>query len=398
MRKITADYIFPIHKNPIKNGIIIVDDNGKILDVLSVNAINTTDLELHTGIICPGFVNTHCHLELSHLENKLPEHTGLDVFIRQIESQRKAEEEEISEAIKNAENEMLENGIVAVGDISNGEKSFSQKAQKNIFYHTFIEVFGFHPDRAESAFSRGLDLMEKYKNQVSNHASITPHAPYSASDLLLKKIFLDAEKNNSIQTIHNQECADENLFFEKKEGKILERLPLFGIDTDFWNAAGKNSLRSTLPKISQKNNFLLVHNTFTSREDINWANTYHPYLYWCFSPNANLYIENKLPDFENFISENARITIGTDSLASNHQLSILEELKTIAAACPEIPLQTLLTWATKNGADFLNCADSFGTIEKNKFPGLVLLKNINLEKLNLSKNTTAQMLVKGKIC
>ncbi|MEO6883017.1 MAG: amidohydrolase family protein [Bacteroidia bacterium] len=395
MRKITADIIFSIKNPPIKNGIIIVTDDGKILDVLPENTVNKEELENHVGIICPGFVNTHCHLELSHLKNKLPEKTGLDVFIREIEKQRKADEEEISQAIENAENEMILNGIVAVGDISNGDKSFAQKSRKNIFYHTFIEVFGFHPDKAENAFARSMALKEKYISHVSNHVSISPHAPYSASETLLKKLFFETEKNNSISTIHNQECEDENLFFEKKQGKILARLQLFGIDTDFWKAPEKNSLRATLPQLAQKNNFLLVHNTFTSREDIKWANAFHPHLYWCFCPNANLYIENKLPDFENFISENARITIGTDSLASNHQLSILEELKIISVARPEIPLNTLLTWATKNGSDFLNCSDFFGTIEKNKFPGLLLLNNINKNNGSLSKNTEVKVLVKA---
>jgi cytosine/adenosine deaminase-related metal-dependent hydrolase len=97
-----------------------------------------------------------------------------------------------------------------------------------------------------------------------------------------------------------------------------------------------------------------------------------------------LYIENKLPDYNLFIQEKARVTIGTDSLASNWSLSVLDELKTITKHFPEIPLQTLLTWATKNGADFLGF-NQLGTIEKGKKPGLNLLKNV--DRLKIARET-----------
>jgi cytosine/adenosine deaminase-related metal-dependent hydrolase len=93
-----------------------------------------------------------------------------------------------------------------------------------------------------------------------------------------------------------------------------------------------------------------------------------------------MYIENKLPNYTDFINANARVTIGTDSLASNWSLSVLDELKTISKYYPQIPLQTLLTWATKNGADFLGFTQ-LGTIEKGKKPGLNLLKNVELGRI-----------------
>ncbi len=160
---------------------------------------------------------------------------------------------------------------------------------------------------------------------------------------------------------------------------------------------GLNSLQSTLPFLTYASKLLLVHNTFTSRNDIKLAekqirnqesgitnpgsrskiqNPKSQILYWCTCPNANMYIENKLPNYNYFIEENVCVTIGTDSLASNRTLSVLDELKTIVKQYPEIPLQTLLLWATKNGADFLGFAQ-LGTIEKGKRPGLNLLKNID---------------------
>jgi cytosine/adenosine deaminase-related metal-dependent hydrolase len=130
---------------------------------------------------------------------------------------------------------------------------------------------------------------------------------------------------------------------------------------------------------------LLVHNTYTSENDFEFIKSQisndKTEIYFCTCPNANIYIENKLPNYNLFIEQDALMTVGTDSLASNHSLSILDELKTITKHFPEIALQTLLTWATKNGAEFFDFK-SLGTIEKGKRPGLNLLKNADGMRIN----------------
>ena len=381
MRKISADYIFPVSSAPIKNGIVVVGDDGQVLDVFHPGSgAPVSEVEQLEGIICPGFINAHCHLELSHLAGKLEKQKGLDEFIKEIEAIRKSTGEEIQSAIIKAEEEMIVNGIVAAGDISNTDYTFLQKSKGRLNYHTFIEVLGFHPDRAEKAFSEGLKLY----GQINHPGSIVPHAPYSASEKLLKKINDFAYEHNSILTIHNQESEEEDKLFKNKEGKILKRLEHFGIETSSWKHTGFSSLQSTLVHLPKCNKIQLVHNTYTSKEDIAWAQDYSKLLWWCFCPNANLYIENSLPAFQQFIDANAKITIGTDSMASNWSLSILEELKTIARYAPQISLQQLLTWATKNGAEFLGF-NNLGTIEKGKNPGLNLVKNIDKDTLQLTK-------------
>lgn len=48
-------------------------------------------------------------------------------------------------------------------------------------------------------------------------ASITPHAPYSVSNELMSLIKNEAEEQNSILSIHNQETESENELFEKEQ-------------------------------------------------------------------------------------------------------------------------------------------------------------------------------------
>ena len=321
------------------------------------------------------------------------EKTGITGFIKELIPKRKlATEEEIGRAVEMAENEMIENGIVAVGDISNGNITFSQKRKGKMLYHTFIEVFDLNSDNPQEVFLNALNL----KSQISNlKSSIVPHAPYSVSSKLLELISEEAAKSKNIVSIHNQESDGERELFVSRSGPIFDLYSKMGMNMEKIERTGQNSLRSTLSKLSGAEKLLLVHNTYTSQEDIQWAKSNDPglktkNLFWCTCPNANIFIENKLPNYNHFIKENAKLTIGTDSLASNWSLSVLAELKTIQTHFPDISLEKLLRWATKNGSEFLGF-DQLGTIEKGKRPGLNLLTNI--ANMQLTEKTEVQKLI-----
>jgi cytosine/adenosine deaminase-related metal-dependent hydrolase len=134
----------------------------------------------------------------------------------------------------------------------------------------------------------------------------------------------------------------------------------------------------------------LVHNTFTGTNEIEEANSLYENLYWCLCVNANLYITGNLPNLSYFKSMQAKVTIGTDSLASNRQLSVLEELKTIHLHEPSIPLEQLIKWATINGAKFLKMQEKFGKIKPGVNPGLVLIEGINEHNLLLTATASCK--------
>jgi aminodeoxyfutalosine deaminase len=396
MRKFIADYIFPVSEEPVKNGILITEDDGTIIEILEEQKQNysLTDVEYFKGIICPGFVNTHCHLELSYLKGFMPEHQGLNEFIVQLEKIRKFEDDEIITAAVDAEKEMENNGIIAVGDICNSIHTFEIKNKSPLRYHTFVESFSSNPDRAETAFEKALRLYSSIKlNENNAEASITPHAPYSLSPALFGMIKKFSEKHQSIVTIHHQESEDENKFFCGSQQKISERQIQFGVASSVFYNTGLRPLPSIEKYLPHENPLLLVHNTVSEKEDIAFAKEHFKNLYWCFCPNSNLYIENKLPDFGIFMDEGCKITLGTDSLAANHSLSILDEMKTIAHHAPFIELEKLISWATRNGAEFLHFDDKLGTLEKGKQPGINLIQGVDLETLCLLPESKVRRMV-----
>jgi cytosine/adenosine deaminase-related metal-dependent hydrolase len=369
---ISADYIYTIIGPPIKNGVIGLDADRTIVEILTAEeAIEKQHLDIkkYHGIIIPGFVNTHCHLELSNLRGRIPKHTGLPAFVQEVMKLRITDEYELDSAMMRADREMFACGIVAVGDISNQISSRITKRGSLIHYHTFVETIGFNPETYQSAFGRSLALKKEFSPLP---ASLTPHAPYSVSTPLFQALKLRAEEEDAIVSIHNQECEDENAFFEGKKGKFLDLYATLGLDIDFFEPSGKTSLQSYLPLLSKQQRTLLVHNTFSAKEDVQFATQAHEKLYWCLCPNANLYIENKLPDVPMLMQEGVKITLGTDSLASNDELSIFSEMMTLQDSFA-VAVGELLKWATLNGAEYLGIDDRFGSLEIGKRPGINLL-------------------------
>jgi cytosine/adenosine deaminase-related metal-dependent hydrolase len=370
MKSFKADYVFPVCADPIKNGIVTVDDLGKVIAVTDPGSHPPeVPFEQLSGAICPGFVNTHCHIELSHLKDKVSPHRGLVNFIMDVQKTRAADSAAVLEAAFKADNEMYENGIVAVGDIANTNTSIAVKDASKLYYHSFVETFSFLPGKAQETFNKSLELLNEFKPRPS---SITPHAPYSVSKELFKLIKSYCDHNKNLISIHNQECDDENKFYRYKQGTFVDLYKAFDIDISHFKPLARNSIQSVLPLLTNKQDVLMVHNTCTNLKDIYFIKRFDHKIHWCFCPNANLYIENRLPKVELFIGQGHNINLGTDSLASNSKLCILSEMRVLQQKIPSLSTARLMEWGTLNGAKFLGIDDEKGTIEPGKTPGLNL--------------------------
>ena len=236
--------------------VLIVDKNGFVESVVDVELAGD-DVQTYKGIISPGFINCHCHLELSYLKNSIPKHTGMVDFILQILSKKSMDIEIIEQAIEAAENEMIANGIVAVGDICNTTQTIKQKLKNNLQYYNFIEIAGFVPNAAQQRFEAGLTVHNEFAKYFANNLNIVPHAPYSVSQNLFNLI--NQFSNGKITSIHNQESEDENLFFEQKQGNFLELYKTLGIDISYFKATNKTSLQSSINNLSNAQKAILVH-------------------------------------------------------------------------------------------------------------------------------------------
>lgn len=370
MNKYTADTIFTMNGAPLTNHVVITDDQGQILAIESKDEHSDDEIRHMGTIMCPGFINTHCHLELSHMKGKVPTGTGLIAFISDVVTKRGATPEEIQAAIAAGEKEMIEGGIVAVGDISNTTDTFIQKAKGNLRYYNFIEYFDLLQVEQTAETVKQYDVVyETLQVSGKSRKSKVPHAPYSMSKELFQAIY--PNQGDQTISIHNQEMHAENELFLTKSGGMIDFMKGFGLSLDGFAPIGKTSIHYVLPKMDPNQRTLLVHNTTCTADDIAYAEQWSDQVYYATCPNANLYIENALPNYKLFMDAGAKMTIGTDSLTSNWQLSIIEEMKTIRKYASYVSVEEVLTWATINGARALGFDDELGSIEVGKKPRLV---------------------------
>ena len=362
MRFLTADYLFPLYIAPIKEGVLQISDDGQVVAIFK-NRIEVPQdkLEIFEGILCPGFVNAHCHLELSHLKGNAEKGKGFLEFSKIIRQRDNYTDTDKLQAIEKAEQEMIANGIVAVGDICNTGDTLVQKQKEHLKYYNFIETFGVYVNKVDIVYNQAIELRNEFRS-AGQKASIVAHAPYSVPPVLMRKINNAFDDNDELLTIHIQETKEENQLFENKKGNFFDWLRGINATSSIW--LNRNKSTYVLQELGGKK-VLLVHNTFAKKEDITDN-------YYCTCPRANLYIENALPDYSIFDTD--KLCVGTDSLASNDSLSILDELLIIQSNS-NFDLNTLLKIACKNGAKALGF-EKLGTFEKGKIPGVNLIKSL----------------------
>lgn len=370
-RKFKADGIFTGTASLSGDHVLITGSDGKVIEIVDVAAAGD-NIEIFNGLLSPGFINCHCHIELSFLKDVIPQHTGLVDFVQAVMANRIAPLDTRLEAMQNGTEELYKSGTVAVGDICNNADSLALKQNSPIYWNNFIEVSGFVDEAAQKRLADAEAVAQKF-SILDSPFSIVPHAPYSVS----KKLFqlLNEKTAGQLITIHNQEEGSENDLYKNKAGVFLKLYENLGIDIAGFSPTGKTSFQSWLPYFTNDQKIISVHNTFISQEDINFAQ----HIFFCICINANLYIENTLPPLEMLTRNNCTIVLGTDSYASNWQLNIIEEMKAIHKNFPFIEMETILKWATLNGAETLGIAETHGSFDKGKTPGIVLIENMEKE-------------------
>ncbi len=376
--KFRADQLFDGHRFLDNDKVVIVKKDGTIEDITPLSEAGD-DVQYLEGILTPGLINAHCHLELSHLKDVIPPYTGLIDFLCSVVTKRGFAREIIDEAIIKAEQEMYENGIVAVGDIGNMADTAAVKSKSRIRWQNFVEVLSFTDEKALENFNHYKSVAGELetKLQTSNikhRTSIVPHAPYSISPKTFQLIN-EATKGQVI-SIHNQEHPAEDELYKTGGGDYLKLFKIFGIDKSPFPITGKSSIRSVLPYFNNGQTIFLIHNSYMPEEDVIWANDYAAAnglkLVYCLCINANLYIENRMPPVDMLIKHHCHLMLGTDSYSSNWQLSIAKEIAAIRQQLPHIPLETVLQWATYNGASALGWEEELGSFSKGKNAGLTI--------------------------
>jgi cytosine/adenosine deaminase-related metal-dependent hydrolase len=313
------------------------------------------------------------------MKNATPENEGLGGFIEQIRSTRNYSKEDIDSCLLASDRQMYNDGIVLCADVCNTSDSFALKKESRINYINLLEVFGLDPEKAAKRFDEIVRVGQKAKEMGLDY-SLVPHSVYSMS-LTLLRLLRNESRNNKVTSIHFMESAEEEAFIKFRRGSLMSSYQRLGLLPEKLETVMSHT-DAILNEITRSGNLILVHNTFVGRNTLRKVKE-RKRLFWCLCPNSNIYIENKIPPLKLLLEEGCDLVIGTDSLASNSSLSILEEIKTLQSNFSELSLEDLIRWATFNGAKALGKEEQYGKIETGMKPGLLLLQNVDLQSMKL---------------
>lgn len=377
-RRVAASFVYTLDSDaPIRNGFVEYDaEDGRILAVGECGP----DEEVRQGAVVPGFVNSHCHIELSHLHGKFRKGTGMAGFIDQINALRDWAGADVKARLTQEwMDKMWKDGVSAMSDISNDDSSFKVKSSHKIYTRTFLEVFGSEPEMCDGVMSDVTKLKETADAEGID-AAPTPHSCYTMSPQLLSASAA-AGLESGYLSYHSQESQEEEDLLISGSGAMYENRKRSGMSTP--PVTGESSLKYFIDRLAAAKpapydeHILLVHNVCLKQGDIDAAKRVMNNVYWAVCPLSNIFIHNALPPIPLMRENGLAITVGTDSLSSNDDLDMVKELVCIKQNFAEVPMNEILVWACLNGARFLSKEDTLGSIAPGKTPGIVFVSNVD---------------------
>lgn len=369
MKKYCPEYMLTETGRIASGKTVLVHCNGTIESVY--NSIPEEDNVIHLkGLLLPGLVNSHCHLELSWSKGLFPESLGIEQFYGAMRGVHAQRPDSTAEIIATAIKQQYSNGVNVIADISNTAASCNAKSSSRIRFHTFVETFGMNPAQATEKLSEAIELLPKFVTSSGNSASLSAHTLITLSDELMQNLMRKIAETNTLHSIHFLESEQEIAFFRQSK-------PIRNIHEEkhFTKSPHHSATLAAIDLLPQKTPILFVHNTFADESDIDLLIKHFAEPWFCICPASNLYITGQLPKVPMIISKTENLVVGTDSLASNQSLNLLKEIDITLKAFPEIEPETMLQAITINGARMLKIDDCYGSISPQKKPGLVLLEN-----------------------
>lgn len=356
-----ANWVLPVSGSVITDGALHVK-NGRILETGNAESIikDNPSVAIETfpnSVLLPSWVNAHCHLELSAYHNKITDFSDFVNWVQQlIELRIRADRQDVLAKAEQAAGTLRKSGCALVGDVTNGDllraDSIAAGPERVVLY----EILGFDQAQAAIVFKTASTRIQN----ENSFAQLIPHALYSTSAKLVKSI----AGNQNIFSIHLAESPQETEFIKSAEGSFRK----FLIEHDVWQQGWVPPKMSPVQYLDHlkvlNNQSLLVHGVQVDLTDLKLIKEASATVCLCARSNDLLKV-GRMP-LEDYILEKIPIAIGTDSLASNIDLDMNNEIYYIYKQFGDVHANDLIQMATINGARALDKHHEYGSLEAGK--------------------------------
>ncbi len=363
-----ARWVLPIESPPIAGGVVTIE-NERIVAVGQHPDKGAPIQDLGDVVLMPGLVNAHTHLEFSHQEKPLGQ-AGMPLpeWIQLVIAHRKQQSGAVS-GVKAGLQESLKAGVTTIGEIATSP--FAVDAIEDLpELVAFQEVIGFSAARIDSVFA---ELQQRLQSKhVASQLGISPHAPYTVHpELLAKLVDLSVDRQLPV-AMHLAESPEERQLLCDNQGSFRELLEQRSMWDDDVFALGLQPL-DYLQVLAQSPRSLVVHGNFLSRREIEFVGEHRDGMSIVFCPRTHAFFEHDAYPLQAMLDAGVRVAIGTDSRASNPNLSLLGELRYLASVFEGIPPEIILKLGTLNGAEALGMAETVGSLVPGKLANLAAI-------------------------
>jgi cytosine/adenosine deaminase-related metal-dependent hydrolase len=360
----SARWIIPVEGAPLRRGTITIR-GGRVI-ALEPHGFRTPDVDVGEAAILPGLVNAHTHLDLSDLRGMAPPGPDFTRWLRAvIHHRRQRSEEETAQAVRAGLNEALSFGTTLVGDIASGALSWNVLSAAPLRAVVFYELLGLPRSRARKAWAEAYPWLNAHAGTPTCKPGLSPHAPYSVRAALFRIAGRFARGHRVPLAVHLAESPDEIELLANRSGPFVD----FLCEVGAWDPHGLvQDVSSLLKTYADNQNLLLVHANYLSP-----ASPLPPGAAIVYCPRTHAAFGHPLHPVEDFLAAGVRVALGTDSLASNPDLSLLAEARFLHERHPAISAPAIIRMATLSGAEGLGWEHETGSLTPGKSADLVVV-------------------------
>jgi cytosine/adenosine deaminase-related metal-dependent hydrolase len=390
-----AKYVMSNSRTIIENGTVAIQ-GSQIVDVGRYLAIQNSPIyDLGEAVLMPGLVNAHAHLDLTSIADSVQRTPKFTDWIFQIVGKRTPST--IGPSVREGVQQSLAGGATTVGDIDGTGNSAQILRDTPIRKVVFFEALGFSGEHAATGLTRLATYLASPPVPDSLLTpALSPHAPYSTS----ADIYRECVMSNLPVCTHIAETKEELEFLSRGTGAFLDYLEAFGISTAKWSPPQLTPVQYMGTLGILRRNSVLVHCNYLTDADV--ATLAESGASVVFCPRSHHYFYHTDHPVMRLVEKGTNVAIGTDSLASNWSLSLLDELKFLARTQPCIRPETLFDMVTYNGAQALGL-EQVGRLEKDWQADIIAVQIPNdgcppIEQILDSSSENLLTVVGGKVC
>jgi len=363
---VRAKYLVPDPENCIENGAVAVK-GARIHRVGTFNEIKMLAetekvIDLENVVILPGFINAHTHLDLTNLHRRIkPTHNFTHWVFQLLAARIRWRDDEYISSIEKGIRLSVEAGTTTIADIANTSHSFSVLKKSPLRKVVYKEIIDLDPDHAKDVLKKTQSALSAITTDELFHTGLSPHAPYSVSQELYRGVSQLAHEAHMPVCTHIAETEDEIEFLMKGTGNFLALLRQIRAINNNWRPPGLLPIMYLNETGLLGNHPLLIHCNYITDEEISVIKSSCASVAFC--PRSHRFFGHVNHPVQRLLDAGVNVGLGTDSLASNDTLSILDEMKFLFHHYSILP-KTLLSMATLNGAKSLGMESRVGQIKE----------------------------------